>query len=74
MIKSIALSPNSGNVVPYVVFLTSFHCQVTAAQSLDGPFDCDVTMKKSANRCDVGPLAKGQLTSEGTMKILQSYM
>ena len=57
----IALSPNSGHAVLHVVFLTSFHCDVTTAQQLDGPFDCDIIMKKSANRCDVGPLAKGQL-------------
>ena len=55
------LSPNSEHVVLHEVFLTSFHCDVTTAQPLNGPFDCDVTMKKSANRCDVGPLAKGQL-------------
>ena len=56
----IALSPNPGHVVLHVVLLTSFHRDVTTAQQLDGPFGCDVTMKKSANRCDVGPLAKGQ--------------
>ena len=55
---SIALSPYSVHVVLHVVFLTSFHCDVTTAQPLDGPFDCDVTMKKSAKRCDVGPLGK----------------
>ena len=27
------------------------------AQLFDGPFDCGVMMKKSANGCDVGPLA-----------------
>ena len=42
-------------------FLTSFHCDVTIAQLFDGPFDCDVIMKKSANRCTVGPLAIRQL-------------
>ena len=62
IIYQIALSPNSGHMVLHVVLLTSFHCDVTTAQQLDGPFGCDVTMKKSANRCDVGPLAKGQLT------------
>ena len=60
-ITPIALSPNSWHVLLHVVLLTSFHCDVTIAQPLDGPFDCDVTMKKSANRCNVGPLAKGQL-------------
>ena len=31
----------------------SFYCDVTIAQPFDGPFDFDVIMKKSANRCDV---------------------
>ena len=57
----IALSPSSGHVLLHMVFLASFHCDVTIAQPFDGPFDCDVIMQKSANRCDVGPLAKGQL-------------
>ena len=57
----IALLPNSGHVVLHVVLLTSFYCDVTTKQHLDGPFGYDVTMKKSVNRCDVGPLAKGQL-------------
>ena len=57
----IDLSPTSGHVAPHVDFLTSFYYDVTMAQLFDGPFDCDVTMKKSTNRCDVGPLAKGQL-------------
>ena len=30
-------------------------------QPFDGPFGCDVIMKKSANRCDVGHLAIRQL-------------
>ena len=42
-------------------FLTSSYCDVTIAQLFDGPFDCDVIMKKSANMCDVGPLAIRQL-------------
>ena len=42
-------------------FLTSFYCDVISALRSDGPFDCDVIMKKSANRCDVGPLAIRQL-------------
>ena len=50
-------------------FLTSFYCDVTIAQLSDGPFDCDVIMKKSANRYVKMPhgephildLAKGQL-------------
>ena len=45
----------------HVVLLTSFHCDVTTVQPLDGPFYFEVTIKKSAKRCDVGPLAKGQL-------------
>ena len=61
LVSTIALSPNSGHVVLHVVLLTSFHCDVIIAQPLDGQFDCDVTVKKSANRCNVGPLAKGQL-------------
>ena len=59
-VSVIALSPNLGHMVLHVVFLTSFHCDVTTAQALDGPFDCDVKMKKSANKCDVGPLGMGQ--------------
>ena len=43
------------------------YCDVTIAQLFDGPFDCDVIMKKSANMCDVGPLANRQLGS-GKMK------
>ena len=43
-------------------FLTSFHCDVIIAQLFDGPFDCDVIMKKSAKRCTFGPLAIRQLT------------
>ena len=42
-------------------FLTSFYCDVTIAPLSDGPFDYDVIMKKSANRCDVGSLAIPQL-------------
>ena len=58
----------------HVFLLTSFHCDVTPAQPLDGPFDCDVTMKKSANRYDVGPLAKGQLSVSLYMVMSQNVM
>ena len=34
-------------------FLTSFWFDVTIAQMFDGPFDCDLIMKKLANMCDV---------------------
>ena len=44
-------------------FLTSFYCDITIEQLFDGPFDCDVTIKKSANRCGVRPLAIRQLLS-----------
>ena len=40
-------------------FLMSFYCNVTTAQLFDGPFECDFIMKKSANKCIVGPLAQG---------------
>ena len=53
----IGLSPNPGHSALHVLFLTSFYCDVTIAHPFDGPFTCDVTMEKSANRCDVGPLA-----------------
>ena len=56
----------------HVVLLTSFHCDITTVQPLDGPFYCDVTMKKSAIRCDVGPLARGQLTALEIAKIGRS--
>ena len=42
-------------------FLTSFYCDITIMQLFDGFCDCDVLMKKSANRCGVGPLAIRQL-------------
>ena len=58
-------------------FFTSFDCDITIAQLFDGPFDCDVIMKKSANRCDVRPLAIGQLPSWTIKKqfpiIIQMY-
>ena len=41
--------------------LTSFYRDVTNAPLSDGPFDCDIIMKMSANRWDVGPLAIRQL-------------
>ena len=42
-------------------FLTSFYCDITIVQFVDGLCDCDVIMKKLANRCGVGPLAIRQL-------------
>ena len=42
-------------------FLPSFSCDVIITQLFDWPFNCDVIMKKSANKCDVGPLAIGQM-------------
>ena len=57
----IGLSPNPGHVALHVLFLTSFYCDVTITHPFDGPFNCDVTMEKSVNRCDVGPLAIRQL-------------
>ena len=60
---TIGLSPKSGHVALHVLFLTSFYCDVTITHPFDGPFNCDVTMEKSVNRCDVGPLAIRQLTS-----------
>ena len=45
-----------------VQILTSLHCDVTIVNLFDSPFDCDITMKKSANRCNVGPFVKGQLS------------
>ena len=45
----IDLSPTSGHVAAHVAFLTSLYYDVTIAQLFDGPFDCDVTIKKSAN-------------------------
>ena len=38
-----------------VILLWRHNCQ-----SFDGPFDCDIMMKKSSNRCDVRPFLKGQ--------------
>ena len=35
--------------------LTSFYCDITIAQLFDWPFDCDVLINKSANRCNVEP-------------------
>ena len=57
----IGFSPNPGHQALHVLFLTSFYCDVTITHPFDGPFNCDVTMEKSANRCDVGPLAIRQL-------------
>ena len=57
----IDLSPFSWHVAFHVAFLTSFYCDVTIAPLSEGPFDCDVIMMKSANRCNVGPLAIRQL-------------
>ena len=42
-------------------FLMSFYCDVTIAQLFEGSFNCDVIMKKSANKCNGGPLAIRQL-------------
>ena len=39
-------------------FLTSFDYDITILQRHDRPFDCDIIMKKSVNRCDVGPFAE----------------
>ena len=60
-LEAIALLP-SVHLAYHVDFLTSFRCEFTIAQLFDRPFcvDCDVIMKKSANRCDVGPLANGR--------------
>ena len=63
--RSIGLSPNPGHDALNVLFLTSFYCDVTITHPFDGPFNCDVTMEKSANRCDVGPLAIRQLVNSG---------
>ena len=54
--RRIDLSPNPGHVALHVAFLTSFYYDVIIKQPFDGPFDCDVIMEKSANRCDVGSL------------------
>ena len=55
-------------------FLTSFYCDVTIAPLSDGPFDCDVIMKKFANRCDVGPLAIRQLSTEVMQEIYEQII
>ena len=47
--------------------LTSFYCDVTIQQLIDGPFDLHVIMKVSANRRNAGPFAKGQLAVELTI-------
>ena len=54
-------------------FLTSFYCDVTIAHLSDGPFDCDVIMKKSANRCDVGHLAIRQFCINQATKTFRKY-
>ena len=32
-------------------FFASFYCKVAGVQIFDVPFDCDIIMKKSANKC-----------------------
>ena len=49
-----------------MTFLMSFYCDITIVHLFDGPFDCDIIMKKSANRYDVGPLVKGRLEENKT--------
>ena len=57
----IDISQNTHYVVLNVDFLTSLCNDVTIEQLFNGLFVCDVILKMSANRCNVGPFVKGHL-------------
>ena len=65
----IDLKPNDRHVALHVDVSTSFHFDVTTAHLLDGPSDCDVIMKMSANGFTVKPFAKGQLLRLGSSNL-----
>ena len=68
------LSQNVWQVLAHNVgILMSFYVNVTIKKLFVEPFDCDVIMKKSAIRCDFGPLVTGQWMDFVNLQSIMPY-